>query len=63
MMAIDQNILIDEVKANGLGGVDMARLERSIEQIADTYEFTARPAVADVFDASFLPEAATRMAQ
>ncbi len=63
MMAIDQNILTDEVKANGLGGVDMARLERSIDQIADTYEFTARPSVADVFDASFLPEAGARMAQ
>ena len=49
-MALAQNIVTDEVRANGFGGVDMERLERSIDQIADTYEFTNRPAAADVFD-------------
>ena len=60
-MALAQNIITDEVRANGFGGVDMARLERSIDQIADTYEFTNRPAAADVFDAQFLPPKADRM--
>ncbi|WP_118135786.1 ABC transporter substrate-binding protein [Oceanicella sp. SM1341] len=59
-MALAQNIFTEEVMANGLGGVDMARLERSIDQIADTYDFTARPAAEEVFDASFLPEPAER---
>ena len=42
-MALAQNIVTDEVRANGFGAVDMDRLERSIDQIADTYEFTRRP--------------------
>jgi NitT/TauT family transport system substrate-binding protein len=59
-MALDQNILTDEVKANGYGAVDMARLEKSIEQIGLTYNFKAKPKAADIFDASFLPPAADR---
>jgi NitT/TauT family transport system substrate-binding protein len=60
-MAIAQNILTDEVRANGFGGVDFARLTRSIDQIADTYVFTQKPVASDVFDASFLPPKAERM--
>ena len=60
-MALAQNIITDEVRANGFGGVDMARLERSIDQIADTYEFTIRPVAADVFDSQYLPPKADRM--
>ena len=60
-MALAQNIVTDEVRANGFGGVDMDRLERSIDQIADTYEFTNRPAAADVFDMQYLPPEADRM--
>jgi NitT/TauT family transport system substrate-binding protein len=62
-MALDQNIVTDEVLANGLGDVQMDRLEKSIDQIADTYTFTNRPAAADIFDASFLPAAGDRMAK
>lgn len=62
-MAIDQNIVTDEVRQNGIGGVDMDRLERSIDQIALTYDFTARPNGADIFDGSFLPAADDRMVQ
>ena len=60
-MALAQNIVTDEVRANGFGGVDMDRLERSIDQIADTYEFTNRPAAADVFDMQYLAPRADRM--
>ena len=60
-MALAQNMITDEVRANGFGGVDMERLERSIDQIADTYEFTNRPKAADVFDARYLPPKADRM--
>lgn len=60
-MAIDQNIVTDEVKANGIGALDMARLEKSMDQIADTYEFKNRPSAADIFDDSFLPAADERM--
>ena len=60
-MALAQNIVTDEVMMMGLGGVDLARLEKSIDQISDTYEFTSRPSASDVFDGSFLPDAKERM--
>lgn len=60
-MALTQNIITDEVKANGFGGADMARLERSMDQIADTYTFSNRPKGSDVFNPSFLPAKADRM--
>ncbi|MEO0681420.1 MAG: ABC transporter substrate-binding protein [Pseudomonadota bacterium] len=60
-MAIADNIVTDEVRANGFGAVDMDRLAASIGQIADTYEFqNPPPAPEAIFDASFLPPAAER---
>ena len=56
-------IVTDEVKKNGFGAVDMDRLDKSVEQIALTYQFkNAKPKGADVFDASFLPDAGARKA-
>jgi NitT/TauT family transport system substrate-binding protein len=60
-MSIRDNVLTPWVKANGFGGVDMARLEKSIEQIAVTYDFTAKPKAADVFTAEYLAPKAERM--
>ena len=60
-MSLKDNIVTDEVRANGLGGVDMDRLTKSMDQIADTYDFQSRPAAEDIFDPSFLPPAETRM--
>jgi NitT/TauT family transport system substrate-binding protein len=54
-MALDRNIVTDEVKANGLGAIDTARLGRSIDQIALTFEFKAKPKADDIFDAQYLP--------
>ena len=60
-MALRDNIITPEVKTNGLGGVVMDRLDKSIEQIALTYTFkNAKPKGSDIFDASFLPPAADR---
>ncbi|MGZ3409630.1 MAG: ABC transporter substrate-binding protein [Xanthobacteraceae bacterium] len=61
-IALRDNILTPEVKANGYGGVDMGKLDKSIDQIGLTYEFKAKPKGADIFDASFLPAAADRKA-
>lgn len=61
-MAIRDNIITPEVKANGYGAVDLARLDASIDQIALTYTFKAKPKGADIFDSSFLPDAAERKA-
>jgi NitT/TauT family transport system substrate-binding protein len=54
-MSIRDNILTPEVKKNGYGGIDPARFDAAIEQIATTFEFKVKPKAADVFDASFLP--------
>jgi NitT/TauT family transport system substrate-binding protein len=52
---IRDNILTGEVQRNGIGGVDPARLERSIAQIAEDFKFQKRPSAADIFDGAFLP--------
>jgi NitT/TauT family transport system substrate-binding protein len=60
-LALRDNILTTEVKANGFGGIDVARFDKAIDQIALTYAFkSARPNAGDIFDASFLPPAAER---
>jgi NitT/TauT family transport system substrate-binding protein len=62
-LALKDNILTDEVKKNGFGGVLEDRLDKSIEQISLTYQFkNAKPKGSDVFDFSFLPPAAERKA-
>jgi NitT/TauT family transport system substrate-binding protein len=58
---IDDNILTGEVKRNGLGGIDPARLERSIGQIGQDFKFQKRPTTADIFDDTFLPPLAGRL--
>ena len=58
---ISDNILTGEVKRNGIGGVDPARLERSIDQIAEDFKFGKRPSAADIFDDSFLPPLGGRL--
>ncbi len=63
-IALKDNVLTAEVMANGFGGVDMAKLDKSIDQIALTYAFkSAKPGGADIFDTSFLPGAADRKAK
>ena len=61
-MAIRDNIVTPEVKANGYGGVDPARLDQAIDQIGLTYTFKAKPKADDIFDGSFLPAEADRKA-
>ncbi|MEK9279399.1 ABC transporter substrate-binding protein [Bradyrhizobium sp. ISRA442] len=55
------NVLTDEVRRNGLGDVDPARLERSIDQIAQDFKFRKRPTAGDIFDAQFLPPVEGRL--
>ena len=62
-MALKDNIVTNEVKANGYGAVDSDRLAKSIDQIALTYEFkNGKPKADAAFDSSFLPSAADRKA-
>ena len=62
-MAIRDNIVTPEVKANGYGAVDFLRLAESIDQIGLVYTFKAKPKADDIFDASFLPPADERKVQ
>ena len=59
-MAINDNIVTSEVRANGLGGVEASRLDESIDQIGLVYSFKTKPKAEDIFDASFLPPADKR---
>jgi NitT/TauT family transport system substrate-binding protein len=55
------NILTGEVKRNGLGGIDAARFERSIDQLAKGFKFQKRPQTPDIFDDQFLPPLSGRL--
>jgi NitT/TauT family transport system substrate-binding protein len=58
---ISDNVLTGEVRRNGIGGIDPARLERSIDQIAEDFKFQKRPSAADIFDDTFLPPLGGRL--
>jgi NitT/TauT family transport system substrate-binding protein len=59
-MAIKDNVVTAEMRANGLGAVDEMRLNEALDQIALVSAFRSRPKPSDVFDASFLPPPAER---
>jgi NitT/TauT family transport system substrate-binding protein len=59
-MAIKDNILTPQVRADGLGAAETARIEQSMDQMALVYTFRNRPKAEEVFDASFLPSAVER---
>ncbi len=56
-MVLRENIFVPDVRSFPNGAIDTSRLEKAIDQLAMTYEFKAKPKVADIFDASFLPSA------
>ena len=54
-MAIADNVLTDWVKANGMGGIDPARMATAIEQTKSVYTFTNAPDAALYFTGAYLP--------
>ena len=62
-LAIERNFVSPDVLKAGLGGVDMKRLERSIEQIGLTFQYTHKPKAGDIFSEQFLPARGERMAK
>jgi NitT/TauT family transport system substrate-binding protein len=60
-MSLARNFVTKDVQANGLGAVDMKRLERSIEQIGIAFQYTSKPKAADIFTAQFLPAKEQRL--
>lgn len=55
-IAIADNIVTDDVRHHGLGGIDAARFDASLDEIAEDFALRKRPALDDVFDAAFLPD-------
>src|SRR5438477_6455186 len=62
-LSLSRNFVTPDVEKNGLGGVDMARLERSLDQIGLTFQYTNKPKAADIFSAQFLPPKEQRLAK
>jgi NitT/TauT family transport system substrate-binding protein len=60
-LSLQKNFVTPDVQRNGLGGVDMQRLERSIEQIGLTFQYTNKPKAADIFTAQYLPPREQRL--
>jgi NitT/TauT family transport system substrate-binding protein len=54
-LSLQKNFVTPDVQKNGLGNVDMKRLERSIDQIGLTFQYTNKPKAGDIFSAQFLP--------
>lgn len=60
-MANEMNINTAYVQENGMGGVDMDRLNSAIEQLKLSIGIQSDISAADVFDASYLPPMEERM--
>jgi NitT/TauT family transport system substrate-binding protein len=62
-LALDKNFVNPEVLKSGLGGVDIQRLERSIDQIGLTFKYTNKPRAGDIFTSQYLPPREQRLAK
>jgi NitT/TauT family transport system substrate-binding protein len=60
-LSLQKNFVTPDVQKNGIGAVDMKRLERSIEQIGLTFQYTNKPQAADIFTAQYLPPKEQRL--
>jgi NitT/TauT family transport system substrate-binding protein len=60
-LSLQKNFVTPDVRRNGLGAVDMKRLERSIDQIGLTFKYSNKPKAADIFTAQFLPPKEQRL--
>jgi NitT/TauT family transport system substrate-binding protein len=60
-IAIRDNVITPEVRANGYGAIDRTRFANAIDLIGLTYKFkAAKPKPEDIFDESYLPSIADR---
>ena len=59
-LAIAANIVNDEVKKNGFGGIDQARMQRAITQVVQSFQLEKTPPVEQVFTSAYLPAPAAR---
>src|SRR5262245_33636650 len=59
-LAINANMINNEVKRNGLLGIDPARMQRAIDQVVAAFELGSKPTVAQVFTGAYLSPASER---
>ena len=55
ILAIEGNVNTDYVKENGMGNIDIARMEKALEQLAETYDFSSDPEISLFFTDKYLP--------
>jgi len=60
-LSLSKNFVTPDVQKNGLGAVDAKRLERSIDQIGLTFQYTNKPKAAEIFTAQYLPPKEQRL--
>ena len=59
-LALQANVVTDEVREIGLGAVKAERLQRAIEEAVSAYGLQNVPAADSLFDATYLPADADR---
>jgi NitT/TauT family transport system substrate-binding protein len=59
-MALDHYVMTPNVKANGFGGIDKARWQKGLDQIALTFPFKDKAKAGNAFAEGFLPAEAER---
>ncbi len=62
-LAISTNILTPDVRKNGFGAIDMARLGRSIDQVAFAAKLARKPAPSEIFTDAYLPAKELRVVE
>ncbi len=55
-LSIDANVVTDYTKANGIGGIDSARMAKAMKQLAQNYKFSNKPDVSKIFTSAYLPK-------
>jgi len=60
-VALNCCILTENVRKSGYGDMDLERLGKMIAIISKAYNLPRQPAVAEVFDSSYLPPLKDRM--
>ena len=60
-MALRDNVVTSYVSRNGIGGIDRSRFQRALKQVGQSYKFTRRVTVDEVFTEKYLPTKANRM--
>ncbi|WP_292286815.1 ABC transporter substrate-binding protein [Marivita sp.] len=60
-LSIEANVATEYAMENGMGGIEADRMEKALEQLAETYEFQNEPDASLYFTDAYLPDASARM--